>query len=65
MIDVKKLLFEICEDKAVYDEGVDLIESGLMDSLAVIELFEALEDEGIELQPTPHRPQLSAFGGGN
>ena len=48
----KKLLFEICEDKAVYDEGVDLIESGLMDSLAVIELFEALEDEGIELQPT-------------
>ena len=52
MIDVKKLLFEICEDKAVYDEGIDLIESGLMDSLAVIELFEALEDEGIELQPT-------------
>ena len=52
MIDVKKLLFEICEDKAVYDEGVDLIESGLLDSLAVIELFEALEDEGIELQPT-------------
>ena len=35
MIDVKKLLFEICEDKAVYDEGIDLIESGLMDSLAV------------------------------
>lgn len=52
MIDVKKLLFEICEDKAVYDEEIDLIESGLMDSLAVIELFEALEDEGIELQPT-------------
>ena len=52
MIDVRKLLFEICEDKAVYDEGIDLIESGLMDSLAVIELFEALEDEGIELQPT-------------
>ena len=52
MIDVKKLLFEICEDKAVYDEGVDLIESGLLDSLAVIELFEALEDAGIELQPT-------------
>ncbi len=52
MIDVKKLLFEICEDKAVYDEGIDLIESGLMDSLAMIELFEALEDEGIELQPT-------------
>lgn len=52
MIDVKKLLFEICEDKAVYEEGIDLIESGLMDSLAVIELFEALEDEGIELQLT-------------
>ena len=52
MIDVRKLLFEICEDKAVYEDGIDLVESGLLDSLAVIELFDALEDAGIELQPT-------------
>lgn len=52
MTDVKNLLYEICEDKAVFEDGIDLIESGLLDSLGVIELFDALEDEGIELQPT-------------
>ena len=51
-IDVKKLLFEICEDPAVYDPDVDLVESGLMDSYAMIELFDALEDRGVLLQPT-------------
>ena len=52
MIDVKKLLYELCEDERVFDPEIDLIESGLMDSFALIELFSALEDEGIELQPT-------------
>ena len=52
MIDVKKLLYELCEDERVFDPEIDLIESGLMDSLAMIELFSALEDDGIELQPT-------------
>ena len=52
MIDVKKLLYEICEDKRVYDENTDLIESGLLDSYAFIELFSRLEDEGIILHPT-------------
>ena len=52
MIDVKKLLYELCEDERVFDPEIDLIESGLMDSFAMIELFTALEDEGIELQPT-------------
>lgn len=52
MIDVKKILFEICEDEAVFDESTDLIESGLLDSYAFIELFSRFEDEGIELQPT-------------
>ena len=47
MIDVKKLLYEICEDKRVYDDNIDLIESGLLDSYAFIELFSRLEDEGI------------------
>ena len=50
--DIRKLLFEICEDDRVYEEGIDLIESGLLDSLAVIELFTELEDRGIVIQPT-------------
>lgn len=51
-IDVPKLLYEICEDEDVYEEGIDLIESGLLDSYAFIELFARLEDYGINLQPT-------------
>ena len=51
-IDVKKLLFEICEDERVYDESIDLVESGLLDSFAFIELFSKLEDNGIIIQPT-------------
>lgn len=52
MIDVKKILYEICEDENVYNSDFDLIESGLLDSLAMIELFTKLEDEGVEIQPT-------------
>lgn len=52
MIDVKKILYEICEDENVYNPDFDLIESGLLDSFAMIELFARLEDEGIEIQPT-------------
>lgn len=52
MTDVKKLLFEICEDERVFDKDIDLIESGLLDSYATIELLSALEDEGIEIQIT-------------
>ena len=52
MIDITKILYEICEDENVYDLDFDLIESGLLDSLAFIELFSVLEDNGIYLQPT-------------
>ena len=52
MIDVKKLLYEICDDKRVYDDNIDLMESGILDSYAFIELFSRLEDEGITLHPT-------------
>ena len=51
-IDIPKLLYEICEDEAVYEDGIDLIESGLLDSFAFIELFSRLEDYGILIQPT-------------
>ncbi|MBP3378915.1 MAG: D-alanine--poly(phosphoribitol) ligase subunit 2 [Clostridia bacterium] len=52
MIDISKILYEICEDDAVLDPDCELIESGILDSLAFIELFSYLEDEGIMIQPT-------------
>ena len=51
-INVCDLLYEICEDKHVYDKDFDLIESGLLDSFAFIELFSKLEDFGILIIPT-------------
>ena len=52
MIDLEKILLEICDDKRVLDKDVDLLESGLLDSFAFIELFSRLEDEGICIQVT-------------
>ena len=52
MTDISRLLFELTEEERVFDPDYDLIESGALDSLAFIELFSRLEDEGIELQPT-------------
>ena len=52
MIDVAKILYEICEDENVYNPEYDLIESGLLDSFAFIELFSKLEDLGITIYPT-------------
>lgn len=51
-IDIPKLLYEICEDEGVFEKDIDLIESGLLDSYAFIELFSRLEDYGILIQPT-------------
>ena len=52
MIDIYKILYEVCENECVYDPDCELLESGVLDSLAFIELFARLEDEGIEIQPT-------------
>ena len=52
MIKVKDLLYEICEDESVYDDNCELIDSGILDSFAFIELFAKLEDYGISIQPT-------------
>ncbi len=49
---IEDILFEICETERVYEPDIDLIESGILDSYAVIELLAELEDEGIELQIT-------------
>lgn len=63
-IDVPKLLYEICEDKGVFEENIDLVESGLLDSYAFIELFSSLEDYGINIQPTRiDRSQLRTVKG--
>ena len=51
-IDVKQILYEICEDENVFNDDIDLVESGLLDSYAFIELFTKLEDYGINIQPT-------------
>lgn len=52
MINITEILYDICQDENVYDLNFDLIESGLLDSFAFIELFSTLEDYGIYLQPT-------------
>lgn len=50
------LIVRACGTPRALEEGVDLIESGLMDSLARITLFEELEDLGVELSPTQLDP---------
>ncbi len=52
MVKVSELLYDICEDEAVFDRDADLVERGLIDSFTVIELLSRLEDEGIVIQLT-------------
>ena len=52
MINVAQILYEICNNENVFNPEFDLVESGLLDSFATIELFSALEDEGVIIQPT-------------
>lgn len=51
MIDVGQLLYEICDDERVLDDGCELIDSAILDSLAFIELFDSLEDRGVHINP--------------
>ncbi len=49
---IKDILYSACDDERVYEEGIDLLEE-VIDSMALIELISALEDEfGIEISPT-------------
>ncbi len=52
MVNVADILYELCEDEAVYQPNIDLVESELLDSFVTIELISRLEDEGIFLQLT-------------
>lgn len=51
-INIYDLLYSICENENVYNKNFDLIESGLLDSFAFIELFSKLENLGILIYPT-------------
>lgn len=46
------LLSEFCEHDGEIKPDTELLESGLLDSLAFIELLNALEDMGCGIQPT-------------
>ena len=49
---VKSLLAQVCGTDAVLKEGIDLLDSGLLDSLAFIDLLAELDSEGIEIHLT-------------
>lgn len=49
---IRQLIAQACGTQEVLAPGVDLLEEGFLDSLALIELLEGLEDMGIVLQPT-------------
>ena len=51
-MDIPKLLYEIIGDEAVLEPDCELLESGLLDSLALIELVNRLEEEGVTLHLT-------------
>lgn len=50
------IIEEICDDEIIREDlDMDLFEEGLLDSLAVVELLIAIEDEfGIKLPPTEY-----------
>ncbi len=51
-MDVNSFICEICGLSEPLDPNQELIESGILDSLAIIELFSALEDEDIIIHLT-------------
>ena len=46
MRDIKDILYEICEDDAVLDPDCELIDSGILDSLAFIDCSPVLRMKG-------------------
>lgn len=48
MIDVKALIKKICDYNVINDDE-DLIDNGVLDSYALIELLGTLEDQGVTL----------------
>lgn len=52
MINVFDILYELCDNEAVYNPDCELIDSGILDSYAILELLSRLEDEGIMIHLT-------------
>ncbi len=52
MINISDILYELSEDKNVYNKDYDLIENGVLDSFMFIELFYKLEELGYNIYPT-------------
>lgn len=50
--EISKILYEVCGDDSVFDPECELLDSGLLDSFAMIELLSILEDNGITIHPT-------------
>ena len=51
MVNVRDILYSICENDLVYTPNIDLLESGILDSFSFIELFYKLEENGININP--------------
>ncbi len=49
---IRDLLVQVCGTQDALRPGVDLLEEGILDSLAFIDLLEGLEDLDIQIQPT-------------
>lgn len=49
---VRRILVDACGSEEVLRQGIDLLDSGLLDSLGLISLLDGLEDIGIVIQPT-------------
>lgn len=49
---IRNLLVRVCGTEQALDESIDLLESGILDSLAFIDLLTELDFEGISIQPT-------------
>lgn len=51
-MDIKDFICTVCDLDEPPANDCDLIESGILDSLAIIEMLTALEDEGITIHLT-------------
>ena len=49
---IRDLLVQVCGTREALRPGADLLEEGILDSLAMIDLLEGLEALGIQIQPT-------------
>lgn len=49
---VCRIVADACGSAGALRPGLDLLESGMLDSLALIELLDALADLGYEISPT-------------